>query len=127
MAIGPDENAGDIHDRMMVLGATTLVNTIDKIADGTATRIDQAAFDSSPRRPAPKIFKPDCEINWHQSAEGVHNHVRGLSPYPTAWSMVGDQNFQDFPGTGRRYECVEPWRISHHRWPTFRWDQKQRL
>ena len=108
LPIGPDENAGDVHDRMMILGASTLVSTIDKIADGTAKGIDQAEFESSPKRPAPKIFKPDCEINWHQSAESVHNHVRGLSPYPTAWSMVSEHSFKVFKGRVGEMNLLNP-------------------
>lgn len=85
----PTDNVGDVHDRLMHLGAKLTVKTIDDIVAGTLTPIpqDQLIGDTEPT-PAPKIFKEDCEINWNQPAELIHNHVRGLSPYPAAWSTL---------------------------------------
>lgn len=85
----PTDNVGDVHDRLMHLGAKLTVKTIDDIVAGTLSPIpqDQLIGDTEPT-PAPKIFKEDCEINWDQPAERIHNHVRGLSPYPAAWSTL---------------------------------------
>lgn len=89
IAILPTDNVGDVHDRLMHLGAKLTVKTIDDIVAGTLSPIpqDQLIGDTEPT-PAPKIFKEDCEINWDQPADRIHNHVRGLSPYPAAWSTL---------------------------------------
>ncbi len=81
--IFPTDNVGDVHDRLMHLGARLTVETIDAIVSGTLTTIpqDQLTGDTEPT-PAPKIFKED------NPAEKIHNHVRGLSPYPAAWSTL---------------------------------------
>ena len=89
IAILPSDNVGDVHDRLMHLGARLTVDTIDAIVAGSlsTTPQDKLIGDTEPT-PAPKIFKEDCEINWTAPAEVVHNHVRGLSPYPAAWSTL---------------------------------------
>lgn len=89
IAILPSDNVGDVHDRLMHLGARLTVETIDAIVAGSlsTTPQDKLIGDTEPT-PAPKIFKEDCEINWAAPAEVVHNHVRGLSPYPAAWSTL---------------------------------------
>lgn len=84
MPIGPDETAGSVHDRMMVLGAEAVVETTRMILDGTAEAQPQ---DDTLATPAPRIFPDDCRVDWTQTAVGVHNHIRGLSPYPGAWTM----------------------------------------
>lgn len=90
----PTDNVGDVHDRLMHLGAELTVKTIDDIVAGTLQRIpqDELIGDTEPT-PAPKIFKEDCEIHWSDPAEKIHNQVRGLSPYPGAWTtLVSDGN-----------------------------------
>lgn len=81
--IGPEETAGELHDRLAELGARVVVETVSHIEDGTAEARRQ---DERRASQAPKIFKEDAEIDWARTAEEVHNHVRGLSPYPGAWS-----------------------------------------
>lgn len=90
LPIGPDDCAGDIHDRMMVQGAALVCRTADMIADGEAEAVLQEQFmTDEPLRPAPKIFKETCEIRWNElTAQEVHNFVRGLSPYPAAWTTL---------------------------------------
>ena len=90
LPIGPDDCAGDIHDRMMVQGAALVCRTADMIADGEAEAVPQEQFmTDEPLRPAPKIFKETCEIRWNElTAQEVHNFVRGLSPYPAAWTTL---------------------------------------
>jgi len=87
LSIGPDETTGDVHDRMMDLGADAVLETVRRIDAGTVQTQPQ---DDSLATPAPKIFPDDARIPWEASAEVVHNHVRGLSPYPGAWTHHGD-------------------------------------
>lgn len=91
--IGPDENVGSVHDRLMTLGAKLTVKTVRDIAAGTVNPIpqEQLAKDLTPC-PAPKIFTETCRIDWSQPLAKVHNFVRGLSPYPAAWSVLRSNN-----------------------------------
>ncbi len=88
-AIAPDECVGDVHDRLMHIGARLTLKTVNDILAGTLTPVpqDQLLKGEAPT-PAPKIFKDDCRIDWTRPAHEVHNHVRGLSPYPAAWTMM---------------------------------------
>lgn len=87
MPIGPDETTGEVHDRMMHLGADVVLETVRRIEDGTVTTVPQ---DDRLATPAPKVFREDGRIPWEQPAAVVHNHVRGLSPHPAAWTHHGD-------------------------------------
>lgn len=85
--IGPDENAGSVYDRLMMIGADLTLETVGHIIAGDLVTRPQA--DSGVEAtPAPKIFKDDCRIDWSRPADEVHNLVRGLAPYPTAWSVI---------------------------------------
>jgi len=84
MSIGPNETAGSVHDRMAELGAEAVVETVRQIDEGT---VETRPQDDAAATPAPKIHDEDCETPWGRAAEDVHNHVRGLSPYPGAWTM----------------------------------------
>lgn len=83
--IGPDENAGQLHDRLMALGAEEVISTVDSIIENTLTTTPQPDGEFTP---APKIFKDTCRINWDSPAQQLHNFVRGLAPYPAAWSHM---------------------------------------
>ena len=87
LPIGPEETAGEVHDRMMMLGADVVVETVRLIESGQA---QPRAQDDMLATPAPKIFKEMCQIPWDRNALEVHNHIRGLSPFPGAWTMLGD-------------------------------------
>ncbi|MBR4644382.1 MAG: methionyl-tRNA formyltransferase [Bacteroidaceae bacterium] len=90
--IGEEDCLEDIHDRMMVQGAQLVQKTVDLIAEGKAEATDQEQFmTDEPLRPAPKIFKETCEIKW-TNTEQVYNFVRGLSPYPAAWTTLHTQD-----------------------------------
>ena len=90
--IGEEDCLEDIHDRMMMQGADLVQRTVDLIAEGKAEAIDQEQFmTDEPLRPAPKIFKETCEIKW-TNTEQVYNFVRGLSPYPAAWTTLHTQD-----------------------------------
>lgn len=92
--IGDDENVGSLHDRLMALGAKEVVSTVASIIDGSLTTTPQPEGEFTP---APKIFKNDCLINWHRPAREIHNFIRGLSPYPAAWTRMTEV-------TGKRHD-----------------------
>jgi methionyl-tRNA formyltransferase len=86
--IDDDENVGSVHDRLMMMGASLVIRTVDTIIECETTG---APLPTTPQnnsialRPAPKIFKETCAIDFSRTAEQIRNHVRGLSPYPAAW------------------------------------------
>jgi methionyl-tRNA formyltransferase len=95
LPIAPDENVGSVHDRLMEMGKGLVTRTVDLLleADGDLDRIttvDQETLyaDPSELKPAPKIFKETCQLDWHDTARHLYNKVRGLSPYPAAWSEL---------------------------------------
>ncbi|MBK9591632.1 MAG: methionyl-tRNA formyltransferase [Crocinitomicaceae bacterium] len=91
--IDEKDNAGTVHDRLMEQGAQLLLKTVESIFKGTANGIPQLDFIEGDLKAAPKIFKEDCLLDWNQSVESVYNKIRGLSPYPAAWTNLinGDQ------------------------------------
>lgn len=101
--IGENENAGSLHDRMMESGGKLLVKTIEAIASGNVNPIPQNNLINQELKDAPKLFKDDGKINWELSAAKIHNHVRGLSPFPGAWSILqtGDNLIQVKIGAGK--------------------------
>ncbi|MGB3064423.1 methionyl-tRNA formyltransferase [Sphingobacterium thalpophilum] len=92
VAIQQTDTAGDLHDKLMVAGAETLLETIRRLKAGTlqSKRQDEMAS-LSPLKHAPKIFKEDCKINWNQPTDVVYNFIRGLSPYPAAFTLLNDK------------------------------------
>ncbi len=101
VAIRPDENVGELYSELMEVGAKTLVKTVDAIASGSYPQIPQD--NSAPLKPAPKIFKDDCKVDWSKTTEEVYNFIRGLSPYPAAYTLLDGKVFKIFKtstGTG---------------------------
>ena len=94
VAIGEDETAGELHDQLMNVGAGLLVKTVKAIEEGNYTEQPQIQSDSL--KHAPKIFKEFCMINWDQPAKTVYNLIRGLSPYPTAFTKLGEKTLKVF-------------------------------
>jgi methionyl-tRNA formyltransferase len=91
--IGENENAGDIHDRLMVMGAELAVKTIRDILSGKSGTVAQDLItEPGELRPAPKIFREDCRIRWNQDSMKIHNFIRGLSPFPAAWTEFQSAN-----------------------------------
>lgn len=86
--IGENDNVGDIHDRLMMLGGKLVTETVDNIIAGNINPIEQDEVDAGELRPAPKIFHDTCRIDWNMSVKKVHDFVRGLSPYPAAWTTL---------------------------------------
>lgn len=87
--IAEKETAGDLHDRLMVMGAELVVKTVGMMALGKIEAIEQTNFQTGRViKPAPKIFKDNCRINWEEPVEQVYNFIRGLSPYPAAFTEL---------------------------------------
>lgn len=87
--IGPDQTAGELHDKLMETGAGLLLKTVKDIENGSCPHTRQSELtDSVALKPAPKIFKEDCKIDWNKPGKDIHNFIRGLSPYPTAWTEI---------------------------------------
>lgn len=103
--IHPEDNAGDLHDRLMELGAVMVVNTLKKIEDGNVKTIPQPEGEHIP---APKIFKDTCKIDWTQPAVKIHNQVRGLSPYPAAWTLYTTMDDEKEPSELKIFETRIP-------------------
>lgn len=92
LPIGRKDNVETIHDGLMMMGAGMVIETVDAIIAGTVKPIPQSEMLTAGENPtpAPKIFKDTCRIDWNWCAENVYNHVRGLSPYPAAWTEIVD-------------------------------------
>ena len=92
VAISPQDNAGSLHDKLKETGSQLVVDTVCQIAKETVKTYIQEK--SIKHRPAPKIHKQDCRIDWSKSGLEIHNHIRGLSPYPTAWTVIKNNGNQ---------------------------------
>lgn len=88
-----EDNAGTLHDKLMVTGAEIAVETLRQLSEGEVNPMPQP--DATELKTAPKIFKDDMHIDWDNSAEDIYNHVRGLSPYPSAFSYIGFRSHEN--------------------------------
>jgi methionyl-tRNA formyltransferase len=90
VGIAENDTVGDLHDRMMELGAGLVIKTVDALVEERIEPIDQEQLiDNTERiKQAPKLFKDDCRIDWTKDSESVRNLIRGLSPYPAAWTEL---------------------------------------
>ncbi len=84
----PEDNAGTLHDRLMEAGTELVTQTVDRIAEGNVVPLSQMDIPENTLKPAPKIFKEDCRVDWTKSGREIANLIRGLSPYPAAWSAM---------------------------------------
>jgi methionyl-tRNA formyltransferase len=86
--IGEDMDAGTLHDNLMTLGAKLVLKTVDAVIDGTVRSLPQSELEATitELKPAPKIHRESCRINWESPVEEIRNLVRGLAPYPAAWT-----------------------------------------
>jgi methionyl-tRNA formyltransferase len=91
ITIGDDETAGELHDRMKLIGAHLLVETVKGLATGSITEIPQQQVTNAPLQHAPKIFTETCKIDWNTSAAQIHNLIRGLSPFPGAFTTLQEK------------------------------------
>lgn len=93
VAIDENDTAGTLHDKLMLQGGDTVLRTVEAIVNGEVTALPQSNMyiNESDLRPAPKIFRDTCHIDWQGSVDSVYNFVRGMSPYPAAWcELVND-------------------------------------
>ena len=104
MPIQPEDNVGTLYDRLMTVGADLVVQTVERIAAGEITPVVQSDEDTS-LRPAPKIFKNDCLIDWTQSGKRIIDFIRGLSPYPAAWTELYREGSQ-MPQAAKIYSAA---------------------
>ncbi|MDP6053111.1 MAG: methionyl-tRNA formyltransferase [Candidatus Latescibacteria bacterium] len=88
--VGPDETTGSLHDRLAIIGAGVLTETIDFIAAGQARPQPQSGASSG----APKLSRADARINWSQMAQTIHNRIRGLNPFPMAYTTWHDRTIR---------------------------------
>ena len=88
--ISDTDNVGDVHDRLMLLGGKLVTETVDNILAGNVHPIDQSllAASAGELKPAPKIFRETCRIDWSQPTKRIYDFIRGLSPYPAAWTEM---------------------------------------
>jgi methionyl-tRNA formyltransferase len=86
--IGNADSAGDLHDRLMEAGASLLLKTVESIETGNIKPIPQKNIDNRVLKSAPKLNKEICRINWNENTIKIYNKIRGLSPYPAAWSVL---------------------------------------
>ncbi len=124
--IADTDDAGTVHDKLMLLGGQLVTETVDAILNGTVKTIPQEKMAGEIElRPAPKIFKETCRIDWHQPVKRIYDFVRGLAPYPAAWTELKQPD-----GTTVVLKIFETEKIpqSHDRTPgTIRTDGKSYL
>lgn len=94
--INSEENVGSLYARLMNMGSKLVLKTVKSIEDGTVE--PYAQDESIELKHAPKIFKEDCKIDWTKSLDEVHDFVRGLSPYPVAWTELNGKNLRIYKG-----------------------------
>lgn len=113
VTIRPDETAGELHDELMLLGNKVVVETIRKIETGEVDAQAQETLVEDDLKPAPKITKEFCNVDWNQSGQSIYNHIRGLSPYPAAHTVLRSENGENLEM--KIFVCTfEP---SHHEFP----------
>lgn len=83
--IKDNEIVGELHDKLMHLGADLVLKTVDLISEGNVTTIKQPELEE---KPAHKLFPDNCKIDWSTSLSDIYNHIRGLNPYPAAWTTI---------------------------------------
>ncbi|THU40496.1 methionyl-tRNA formyltransferase [Niastella caeni] len=111
--IGDDETTGEVHDRMKEIGAQLLVKTVEGLTRGTLTEIPQPGVGNeghspltthhSPLKHAPKIFTETCKIDWNQSVTSIYNLIRGLSPYPAAFTYFNEKMLKIYKAKKEMY------------------------
>ncbi|MBR9999521.1 MAG: methionyl-tRNA formyltransferase [Cyclobacteriaceae bacterium] len=106
----PDDDAGTLHDRLMIRGARLVLKTVRSIAAGNfSLKVQQ---DQTELKPAPKITREMCRIDWDQSQVKIHNFVRGLSPYPAAWTEIDNSVYKVYRVSAAvKSTAIEPGRF----------------
>jgi methionyl-tRNA formyltransferase len=89
VAIGKDEILGELYNKLMTVGSNLVVRTVNQLEKGTVKTIKQPEIEE---KPAPKIYTETCKINWNDSLTSIYNLIRGLNPYPAAWTTLTNNN-----------------------------------
>ena len=92
--IEPNENAGELHDKMMKIGADLLVKTLRGLFNNELKEVPQLVIDETQIKHAPKIFSETCEISWNKRTDEIVNFIRGLSPYPGAYTKLNGKKLK---------------------------------
>ena len=106
--IGPNETTGDLYERLKNMGSELLLESINEIEDGSCTLTPQ---DHSEATPAPKLFTEDCRVDFDNPAGEIHNKIRGLSPFPTAWAELDDLKFNMYRSRVAQSSRLKPGEI----------------
>ncbi len=106
--IGPNETTGDLYERLKNMGSELLLESINEIEDGSCTLTPQ---DHSKATPAPKLFTEDCRVDFDNPAGEIHNKIRGLSPFPTAWAELDDLKFNMYRSRVAQTSRLKPGEI----------------
>ena len=114
------DNVEVVHDKLMVLSGKLVTETVDNIIAGTVTSIPQDQFKDVPLTPAPKIFRDTCRINWNQPTKRIYDFIRGLSPYPAAWTTLDGKSV-------KIYETEKELLTPHHAHGTIATDGRNYL
>lgn len=113
--IGEDETAGMLHDRLMVMGSGLVVKTIDAIVNQKINPVSQKELNTNKTlKVAPRIFKCDCQVNWHSGTKNIFDFIRGLNPFPGAWSEISNEESKRFQL--KLFSCQKIFR-SHNKLP----------
>jgi methionyl-tRNA formyltransferase len=110
-AIGPNETTGDVYKRLKKMGSTLVIDAIDQIED-ESYQLQEQNHDKA--TPAPKLFTEDCKIDFSKKADRIHNKIRGLSPFPTAWAMLDDLKFNIYRSEVGPSIEIAPGRLQMH-------------
>jgi methionyl-tRNA formyltransferase len=109
--IGPNETTGDVYKRLKTMGSELLMDAVDEIDRHTYQLQEQ---DDEKATPAPKLFTEDCKVDFSNPSEQVHNKIRGLSPFPTAWAMLDDLKFNMYRSEVGPHLDLAPGRLQMH-------------
>ncbi len=108
--IGENESAGELYDRMKEMGAELLLQTIDSLAENKLQEVPQSNLDTTGRdilKHAPKISTETCEIDWEKNTNDIYNLIRGLSPYPSAFTFLKGKKLKIFRAEKEKTEVAE--------------------
>ena len=111
VAINENETAGELHDQLMIIGAKLVLKTVQDIENDNINTHPQN--ETYKLKEAFKIFKPFCKIDWNKSIEQIHNHIRGLSPYPAAWTELKNRQTGEVVSC-KIYKTLKEAGIHHH-------------
>ncbi len=104
--IGDNETAGELHDRMKVIGGRLVVETVRGLINGNLKEKPQHIADPATLKTAPKIYTADCEINWNENVFTIHNQIRGLSPFPGAFTFLNGKMLKIFKARVEKFSEV---------------------